>query len=385
MRRSFRFLVNFAPVYMPALSPSMESGVIVEWKKKVGDLVKENEVFCTVQTDKAVVDFTNTFEAGYLAKIFHQNGENVAVAKTIAVLVDDAADVSKGGEYVPEGEESCSASAPTSQAEAVGEPSGTSGDCSQLPDGVNASPIYMPALSPSMENGVIVEWKKKVGDLVKENEVFCTVQTDKAVVDFTNTFEAGYLAKIFHQNGENVAVAKTIAVLVENAEDIPKLESYCPDGASSKGGVSSSAPVSASAPCKPAKKVGNVKRYGGSLDDAIAASGPGVMRIASRLDRGTLESITPTGKDGRFTKADFVGQPGFNYDDVPPPAEPSSRSAKAAAAAKGTGSAAPGKASAGVIMQVQPVYNFKVSDTTLLQQLLNSMPVPKAKASKGEK
>ncbi|RNF21076.1 dihydrolipoamide acetyltransferase precursorlike protein [Trypanosoma conorhini] len=381
MRRSFLFLVNFSPLFMPALSPSMETGVIVEWKKKVGDLVKENEVFCTVQTDKAVVDYTNTFEAGYLAKIFCHNGETVAVAKTIAVMVEDAADVAKADEYTPEGEE---ASAPAAETPAAAEaPAAASGGSSELPAGVNASPIFMPALSPSMETGVIVEWKKKVGDLVKENEVFCTVQTDKAVVDYTNTFEAGYLAKIFCHNGETVAVAKTIAVMVEDAADVPKLAGYCPEDAAAGGGPAKAAeaPAAAAAAAPPSGK-----RYGGSLEGAIAASGPAVMRIAARLDRKTLESLQFTGKGGRFLKSDFLGQPGFNDDEVPPPAASAAPAAPAAAATSGAtqrkpAAAAQPSAGGGVVVRAIPVYNLKVSDTTLLQQLIRTMPPPKPKAA----
>ncbi|PWU95032.1 putative dihydrolipoamide acetyltransferase precursor [Trypanosoma cruzi] len=113
MRRSFLFLVNFSPLFMPALSPSMETGTIVEWKKKVGDLVNENEVFCTVQTDKAVVDYTNTFDAGYLAKILCHSGETVPVAKTIAVMVEDEADIPKIADYRPRAKHRARRSSPT--------------------------------------------------------------------------------------------------------------------------------------------------------------------------------------------------------------------------------------------------------------------------------
>lgn len=40
--------------------------------------------------------------------------------------------------------------------------------------------LTMPALSPTMEKGNILEWKKKVGDTVAPGDVYCEVETDKA-------------------------------------------------------------------------------------------------------------------------------------------------------------------------------------------------------------
>nr|CCC93436.1 putative dihydrolipoamide acetyltransferase [Trypanosoma congolense IL3000] len=249
---------------------------------------------------------------------------------------------------------------------------------------VNFSPIYMPAPSPSMETGVIVEWKKKVGELVKENDVFCTIQTDKAVVDFTNTFDAGYLAKIFRQNGETVTVASTIAAMVEDAADVSKLADYTPEDAKGSAAAAPAAAPEVSSASAPHKSSGNTARYGNSLEEAIAASGPGVMRIAAGLDKKALESISPTGRGGRFTKADLVGQPGFHYDE----AAPAAAAAATSSAARGKGVASPAAkadTSTNVVVNAFPVYNFKVSDTTLLQQLLQSMPAPKVKSVKESK
>ncbi|CBH15200.1 dihydrolipoamide acetyltransferase, putative [Trypanosoma brucei gambiense DAL972] len=250
---------------------------------------------------------------------------------------------------------------------------------------VNFSPIYMPALSPSMDSGIIVEWKKKVGDLVKENDVFCTIQTDKAVVDFTNTFDAGYLGKIFRQNGETVAVASTIAAMVEESQDVSKLADYTlkdvePGKVDEEAVAAPVSTTTATTKTTTPKPAGGKIRYGGSLDEAVAASGPGVMRIAARLDKAALEAITPTGRGGRFTKADFVGQPGFDYEKAAPAPKGSSSSftnASRECCAENTN----GTVGSSAVVKSYPVYNFKVSDTTLLQQLLNSMPTPKAKGA----
>ncbi|KAG5505693.1 hypothetical protein JKF63_05028 [Porcisia hertigi] len=390
MRRTLLWLVNFEPIFMPALSPSMESGTIVEWKKRVGDLVKENEVFCTIQTDKAVVDYTNTFDAGYLAKIYCRDGQSAPVAKTIAVMVGEAADVSKADEFTPEGEEpAMEASAPAVAAA----PSAAGGAVSaQAPEGVSCEPIFMPALSPSMESGTIVEWKKRVGDLVKENEVFCTIQTDKAVVDYTNTFDAGYLAKIYCRDGQSAPVAKTIAVMVGDAVDVEKVANYYPEDAVGGPPAVAASPSTASATPSAHAAASPVKHYGGSIDAAVAASGPSVMRIAAGLKRAALAGVSPSGKGGRFVKSDFAGQPGYDYNDAAP-ADAMQRKDTASAGAgyeskTSAKSAAPALGVCGgiynVVLKPAPVYK-SVSDTALLKKLISSMYVPKPAAKKAAK
>jgi pyruvate dehydrogenase E2 component (dihydrolipoamide acetyltransferase) len=42
---------------MPALSPTMNTGKIIKWTKKVGDKVNAGDLLCEVETDKATVDF----------------------------------------------------------------------------------------------------------------------------------------------------------------------------------------------------------------------------------------------------------------------------------------------------------------------------------------
>ncbi|MFI4978533.1 MAG: biotin/lipoyl-containing protein, partial [Solirubrobacterales bacterium] len=43
--------------------------------------------------------------------------------------------------------------------------------------------VTMPKLSDTMEEGTIVEWKKKTGDEVKQGDVLAEVESDKATFD----------------------------------------------------------------------------------------------------------------------------------------------------------------------------------------------------------
>ncbi|KAI1006018.1 Dihydrolipoyllysine-residue acetyltransferase component of pyruvate dehydrogenase complex [Podosphaera aphanis] len=81
-------------VTMPALSPTMTTGNIGTWQKKMGDSVSPGDVLVEIETDKAQMDFEYQ-EDGVLAKILKESGEkDVAVGNPIAVMVEEGADVS---------------------------------------------------------------------------------------------------------------------------------------------------------------------------------------------------------------------------------------------------------------------------------------------------
>lgn len=42
---------------MPALSPTMESGILGEWKVEEGGPIKAGDSIAEIQTDKATMDF----------------------------------------------------------------------------------------------------------------------------------------------------------------------------------------------------------------------------------------------------------------------------------------------------------------------------------------
>ncbi len=55
--RKFSSLPDHIKLDMPNLSPTMEKGNIGKWNKKVGDPIKPGDVLCSIETDKATVDF----------------------------------------------------------------------------------------------------------------------------------------------------------------------------------------------------------------------------------------------------------------------------------------------------------------------------------------
>jgi pyruvate/2-oxoglutarate dehydrogenase complex dihydrolipoamide acyltransferase (E2) component len=57
------------------------------------------------------------------------------------------------------------------------------------------TPILMPALSPTMEEGKLAKWHKKEGDAVKAGDVVAEIETDKATME-VEAVDEGKLGKI---------------------------------------------------------------------------------------------------------------------------------------------------------------------------------------------
>ena len=83
--------------------------------------------------------------------------------------------------------------------------------------------LEMPALSPTMSEGTIAKWLIPEGGRVDVGDVVCEITTDKATVGYESQ-EEGYIAKIFNQDGEVCPVGGLIGIMVEEIEDIAKVD-----------------------------------------------------------------------------------------------------------------------------------------------------------------
>jgi len=182
--------------------------------------------------------------------------------------------------------------------------------------------ILMPALSPTMEEGNLVKWHKKEGDLIKAGTVIAEIETDKATME-VEAVDEGVLGKILIPEGtESVKVNTLIALLLEKGEDVSGLTNY------------TSLFVAVTSPTPSSEKEDKTVADGSSSSSAIAENKgdrifatPLARRIAEQ--KGIqLEDVTGSGPSGRVVKADIeafvphkasAGLPVFNvegYQDI---------------------------------------------------------------------
>src|SRR6266487_5954019 len=98
-----------------------------------------------------------------------------------------------------------------------------------------ASRIIMPKLTDSMEEGVVVKWRKSEGDHVESGDVLAEIETDKAVMDL-EAFASGTLRKILVPEGTTVPSGGLIGVIADPAEDIQSVLKETPSVAKKTSG-----------------------------------------------------------------------------------------------------------------------------------------------------
>lgn len=171
-----------------------------------------------------------------------------------------------------------------------------------------ATPIEMPKMSDTMEEGVLVAWLREEGDRVSAGDVIAQVETDKATMDL-EVYDDGVLLKKMIQEGDSVPIGALIAVLGKEGEDISSvLQRY-------QGGQDGSAAAEAEAPAEATggEAEGSDRSASDSPAEAVAEpSGDGDGRVKSsplarRLaqEHGIdLRSLQGSGPEGRVVKRD---------------------------------------------------------------------------------
>ncbi len=162
--------------------------------------------------------------------------------------------------------------------------------------------ILMPALSPTMEEGVLAKWHVKVGDTVKAGDVIAEIETDKATMEVEAVDEGEVTDILVAEGTEGVKVNTPIARLKDEggaAGPAPKADA--PKAAESAEAPKAAPAVAAPAPAKasaPLAKADGARVFASPLARRLAAQG--------NID---LSAVKGTGPHGRIVKRDLEGAP----------------------------------------------------------------------------
>ena len=158
----------------------------------------------------------------------------------------------------------------------------------------------------TMEAGTIASWNKEEGDVFGPGDVLCSVETDKATVDF-EAQDDGVVAKILKPaSGDEIQCGVPILITVEEEDDVAAFADYVVE--------ESAAPVAAEpeAPPAPAAAPPPTPTPTPAVPAPTPATAPtGGRVVASPLahliakDMGhDIATIPGTGPDGRIIAAD---------------------------------------------------------------------------------
>ena len=164
-----------------------------------------------------------------------------------------------------------------------------------------ATPLPMPKLGLTMEEGTILKWRKGEGEAVEKGEIILDIQTDKVEYEVESP-DGGLLLKTLAGEGAVVPCGTDIAVIGEAGEDISGFEGE-PDKAPEKAepavtdapATPPPAPVPAPAPAAP------VPAQTAPAGRVFAS--PAARRVARELGID-YRVLTGSGPGGRIVQAD---------------------------------------------------------------------------------
>lgn len=158
--------------------------------------------------------------------------------------------------------------------------------------------VKVPELSESVSEASLIEWKKKVGEPVKADEILIEIETDKIVLEIPAPAD-GILASIEQPDGAAVLSDQLIATI--DTEGMAAAQPEAPKAAVAEEVIISApaaaapSPTPAPAPAAPAA--------------AASASGAFMMPAAEKLMANSglsASQVTGTGVGGRITKPDVI-------------------------------------------------------------------------------
>jgi pyruvate dehydrogenase E2 component (dihydrolipoamide acetyltransferase) len=175
----------------------------------------------------------------------------------------------------------------------------------------------MPKLSDTMEEGTIVEWKKKTGDEVKAGDVLAEVESDKATFDLEA--ESGGVLSILVEQGVPAKIGAPIATIGEASAAPAKGKAKAPPaGGTPPPGSAKAEPTSpASGEVKaaeepvaeePDERAPDAPSHDGKGDGLVKAS-PLAKRLAGEMGVD-LASLKGSGPEGRIVKEDVLAAAG---------------------------------------------------------------------------
>ena len=85
---------------MPSLGADMEDGILIEWKKKPGDIVKRGDIIAEVETQKGLIEI-EVFDEGSIAELLIQEGTKVPVGTKMALIQPSTIEAEKPIELHP--------------------------------------------------------------------------------------------------------------------------------------------------------------------------------------------------------------------------------------------------------------------------------------------
>lgn len=183
-----------------------------------------------------------------------------------------------------------------------------------------ATKILMPKLSDTMSEGVILKWRYKEGDKVKQGETLVEIESDKADMEL-EAYDSGILRKIVVPQGGKAPIGAAIGIIGEANEDISSLLVDAPPQKSAPS-PTQAMPEPSAVSAAPPRAIATPAQQPVSCGDGRVKASPLARRWAmeKKID---LRTIPGSGPQGRIIKRDIesalsgkAGMPATSYPAI---------------------------------------------------------------------
>lgn len=162
--------------------------------------------------------------------------------------------------------------------------------------------VQMPQLSDTMTEGTLIRWLVNVGDKVDVGDPLAEVETDKATMEMV-AFDEGTIGAIYMDEGTKSPVGETLAVIIEEGEDVPDKPAASDQASSSDDDSESKESNDAEEP-EPIETETNESSSTDNSDGKRIKASPLAKKIAK--SKGVdLSKIKGSGPGGRIVKKDI--------------------------------------------------------------------------------
>ncbi|WP_334186787.1 2-oxoglutarate dehydrogenase complex dihydrolipoyllysine-residue succinyltransferase [Noviherbaspirillum sp.] len=169
--------------------------------------------------------------------------------------------------------------------------------------------VKVPQLSESVAEATLLQWHKKVGDVVTRDENMIDIETDKVVLELPAP-DSGVITEVIKGDGSTVVAGEVIAKIDTEAKAGTAVAAApAPAPSTSTASAGASDPVGAAISALAAK--------------APAGSSGVAMPAAAKMlseNKMTASQVAGTGRDGRVTKGDVINATQNKAAAVPAPA-----------------------------------------------------------------
>ena len=81
-----------------------------------------------------------------------------------------------------------------------------------------SSKILMPALSPTMTEGIINQWLVRVGDNVKAGDIIAEIETDKATME-VEAVDEGKITHLLEDNANKLIPVNSVIAIIDGDDN----------------------------------------------------------------------------------------------------------------------------------------------------------------------